>query len=107
MGIYLFNILSLPIYKAIFKSKKVFCALIALQLFFILALRDISVGTDLPTYSAGFEYIRSLSFLDMISKLRFIRVSELIYPFSFESGYVILNWLIAKVGLGFHSLLAI
>lgn len=107
MLIYILNYLSLPIYKIVIKHKKVFCIIVSLQLFLILALRNPILGTDLQIYSKGFQYISRLSFTEMISKLHLIKVADLIYPFSFESGYTVLNWSISRIGLGFQGLLAV
>lgn len=107
MGIYLFNYLSLPLYYVVLRNKKYFCYLVTIQLFLIQAMRDITLGVDLVTYNAGFQYIKGLSFLELMSRLSFIRVARLEYPFSFESGYVVLNWIVAKMGIDFHGFLAI
>lgn len=107
MWVYLLNYFSLPIYKKIIKHKKTFCFIVSLQLFLILSLRNPMLGTDLQIYSKGFQYISGLSFTELISKLHLIKVADLIFPFSFESGYTILNWLLSKVGFGSQGLLAV
>lgn len=104
MGIYFFNILSLPIYKFIIKNKKQLCIVISVQMFLILALRDITVGVDYGVYLDGFEYIRELSLKELLSSIRLIKTAKLVWPFSFESGYVILNWIVGKFGLNFYGL---
>ena len=105
MGIYFLNILSLPIYKYIFKNKKQLCIVISLQMFLILSLRDITLCIDYPNYSAGFEYIKGLSIGELFSSFRLIRTAKLVWPFSYESGYVVLNWLVGKLGLAFTDCL--
>lgn len=107
MLIYVVNYLLLPVYKLVISNKKEFCFIVSLQLFLILALRTPTLGIDLPTYNEGFQYISNLSFIEMIRKLHFIKTADLIYPFSFESGYVVLNWLVSKMGIGFQGLLAV
>jgi len=104
MGIYYFNILSLPIYKFLIKNKKMLCIVISMQMFLILALRNEILGVDYLTYSAGFKYIKGLSFSELLSSCRVIRTAKLVWPFSFESGYVVLNWIVGKIGLEFYGL---
>lgn len=107
MGIYLFNILSIPIYRIFIKDKKFFTIAISFQMFLIMALRDVTIGADLGNYADGFQYISTLGFAELISKLRFIRTADLIYRYSYESGYVVLNWFVAKLGFSFHGFLVI
>ncbi len=107
MGIYIFNILSLPIYKYIFKNKKQLCIVIAFQMFLILALRDDTLGVDYSNYLAGFKYIKNLSITELFSSFRLIKTAKLVHPFSYESAYVALNWIVGKIGLDFHGLLVI
>ncbi len=107
MTIYLLNFLTLPIYRVIFKKRSWFCAAVSFQLFLLLALKSDTLGIDMATYMPGFKYIGSLSFKAMIGRLRFLRTASLVYPFSFESGYVVFNWIVSKLGLGFHGLVVI
>ena len=107
MAIYIINILLIIIYAILIKDKKKFTILVSIQLFLILALRSKYLGVDLVNYNDGFYYIKSLSFTDMISKLHFISTAELKYPFVYESGYVLLNWIISHLGLSFHGFLVI
>lgn len=107
MGIYLFNILSIPIYRFLIKDRKCFIILVSVQMFAIMALRDITIGYDLKNYANGFQYISTLSFTEVLSKLRVIQTADLIYHYSYESGYVILNWIVAKLGCSFHTLLVL
>lgn len=107
MLIYIYNLLSMPIYGLILKNKKTFCYVASFQMFVILALRDVTIGMDLANYYAGYEYIGTLSFNEMISKLHLIKVADLIYPFSYESGYVVINWIISHLGFSFHGFLVI
>lgn len=107
MAIYIINILLIIIYAILIKDKKKFTILVSIQLFLILALRSKYLGVDLNNYNAGFYYIKSLSFIDMISKLNFISTANLIYPFDYESGYVFFNWIISHLGLSFHGFLVI
>ena len=105
MWVYILNFALIVLYGAIFKNKKICIVLSAIQLFLVLALRDPLLGVDNAVYMSGYEYISDLRFTDMISRLHLIKTSELIYPYSFEGGYVLLNWIISAFGIGFHGFL--
>lgn len=107
MWIYIYNFISIPVYQLLVKKKKMCIVMIGIQLFLILAFRDVTVGYDLGMYSNGYEFIKSLSFGDMISRFRVIDTANLPYPFNFESGYMLFNWLVSKVGVSFHGFLVI
>ena len=62
---------------------------------------------DLPTYQTGFEYISGLSFADMAVTLNFFHFADLPHLWGFESGWVVLNWLVSAFGFGFHGLLVV
>ena len=105
MAVYILSFLSLPIYHLLVKDRRKYVMLVTAQLFLILALRAPTLGVDLGNYSGGYAYISSLGFTDMLSRLRLISPAELVYPYSYESGYVVLNWLLGKIGIGFHAFL--
>ncbi len=107
MWIYIVNFVLILIYGFLIKNKKVFVTLASLQLFLILALRDPLLGVDNAVYKAGYEYIAELSFGDMLSRLHLIKTADLIYPFAFEGGYTLINWVTAFFGIGFHGFLII
>lgn len=107
MWIYIFNIITIPIYYKIIKNKKKFVLLVALQLFLMLALSNVSMGIDNGNYSGGYDYISGLSFSDMISNLRWSGLARLVYPFNFENGYMVLNWIVSRFGIGFQGFLTI
>ena len=108
MWIYLLVYLSIPIWNRVFKKNRIaFIAVVATEMFLILALRAPTLGVDLDNYSGGYRYISSLSFVDMIKRLRFVSAADLIPPYSYESGYVLLNWLLSRCGIGFHGFLII
>lgn len=107
MAVYIYNILSLPIYSAVLKSRKRFIILASFQMFLILALRNTQLGVDLGNYSGGFRYIGGLQFGEMLSRLHFFRTAELVYPYDYESGYVVLNWAVSHLGFGFHGFLVV
>ncbi len=108
MWIYLLVYLSIPIWNRVFKKNRIaFIAVVATEMFLILALRAPTLGVDLNNYSGGYRYISSLSFVDMIKRLRFISAANLIPPYSYESGYVLMNWLLSRCGIGFHGFLIV
>jgi len=108
MGLYILNFFSLAIHKIVFeKRERIICVLFALQLFLLLALRSSLLGDDLDNYSAGFEYISTLSFSDLLSRFSFFRMALLEPPFSYESGFVFLNWIVASLGGNFHVFLVV
>ena len=106
MAIYIYNYISMPLYSRIL-NRRIFCILATIQMFLILALRADTVGVDFVTYSAAFDYIAGLGLSDMLSKIRILRTATLPYPFDLESGWMILNWLISHLGLGFRSVIVL
>ena len=67
----------------------------AVLTFFVLVLRSDSMGNDVPVYKAVFESLKNLSFMDAI------RSNHM------EKGYLILNWVVAKVTGSFRVILII
>lgn len=106
MILYIINLLIIPLYGLI-KNKKISVFMISFQLFLFLAFRSIETGVDLINYNGGYEYIASLDFHQLLSRLNLFKVADLVYPYSYESGYVILNWLSSSLGFSFHSFLVI
>ncbi len=107
MWIYLINVITIPIYYKLIKDRKKFVLLVAFQLFLILAMSNISMGIDNGNYSGGYEYIKSLNFSDMVSNLQWSGVARLVYPYNFENGYTVFNWLVSHIGIGFQGFLTI
>ena len=109
MFVYVFNALSLPFYyyisKRVHNSKKLFIILASLQMFLILSLRVDTLGVDLGGYKAAFLHISNYSLTELFSKLHFFKTADIGYQF--ESGYVLLNWIVAKLGFQFHALLVV
>lgn len=106
MGIYIFNLLSMPVYGLI-KNKKVSTFLASLQMFLILALRSNTTGVDLINYIGGYQFIGSMHFGELLSRLHLIKIADLVYPYAYESGYTVLNWIASKLGLSFHGFLVL
>lgn len=107
MLVYILNYISIPIHHALVRNKKQFAILVSMQLFLLLALRAPDLGVDLGNYSAGFEFISSLGLGDLLSRLRLISTANLVYPFDYESGYVVLNWLVSFLGGNFQIFLMV
>ena len=107
MLIYLASIACIPIYHFFIRNRKWFVIVVTVHLFMLLALRDVSLGVDLPNYAGGYSYISSLSFGEVLQRLHLIDTAELIYPYSYESGYVLINWLISAIGFDFHGFLVL
>ena len=106
MIIYIWNYISILLYAKIFK-RRTFCMLVSMQMFLILALRADSVGVDLTTYKEAFDYISTLTYTDVLSRIRILHTALLPHPFDMESGWMILNWLISVLGFNFRILLVI
>ena len=107
MAIYILCFLTLPIYDVLIRDKRKFVTVVTVQLFLVLALRDPTLGMDLVNYSGGYNYISSLGFTDLLSRLRLISTAELVFPYEYESGYVVLNWILGKLGISFHAFLVL
>ena len=104
MLIYLYNLLSMPIYALVLK-KKIFVILAALQMFLILALRADDLGVDLTVYSGAYNFITNLTFFDLLERVRFFQTAILPYPYNMEGGWVVFNWLIAQTGFDFQAVI--
>lgn len=108
MAIYLLLFASVPFWYLIFrKHKKIYVSIIALELFALLAIRSPMLGVDMPNYVGGYEYISKLSFKEMISSLELIFPARLNHLYAYESGYVVLNWVLSHLGINFHGFLII
>lgn len=96
MTVLLTNAVLILAYATLLRGhKKVVVILCGLQLFFVLALRGEFYGTDALYYSNGYAYISSMSLEQMIACLNpnLLNISNLVYPYSYELGWVVLNWL--------------
>lgn len=107
MSIYLISIACIPMYHYFIRNRKWFVIVATIHLFALLALRDVSLGVDLPNYAGGYAYISSLSFSEVLQRLHFVDSADLIYPYSYESGYVLINWIISAIGFDFHGFLVL
>lgn len=108
MYIYILSMAMVPM-LGLLKGKygKLGVVLNGLQLFAILALRDTTMGVDLLNYEGGYAFISTLSFDNLVSRLHIFQVADLVYPYAFESGYCVMNWLCSKLGLSFHGFLVV
>lgn len=105
MAVYLLNYISVPVYDVLIKKKKVLVAVLAIQMFLILSLRADTLGVDLDVYKIHFEHYATMSFGEVIRGFRPIGGSA--HKYGVESGYVLLCWVIGKLGFSFHSFLVI
>ncbi len=105
MAIYLLNFISIPIYALLIKKKRPIIFLLSLQMFLILALRADTLGVDLENYKIFFNAYREMSFGEIIRGFRPIGGSA--HDYGVESGYVLLNWVVAKLGFEFHGFLVV
>ena len=102
MGIYLFNLFSIPLYALFIRSvhicnkkkKELLCWISGIQLFLTSALRSTSVGTDLQNYIPAFKNIGNLSWGEVFT-----------YPW--EWGYVLLNKIVYTLSPNEHWLLVV
>lgn len=107
MWIYILNVILIILYRFFIKDRKTYIIVCSLQCFLLLALRSNTLGPDLQYYNNGYNYISKLDFKSIISSLHIFKAASLIYPFKFESGYVIMNWIISHLGFSYHFLLII
>lgn len=105
MLIYIINYLSIPVYSFLLKDKRKVILLVCAQMFLILAFRSTSLGFDMRNYETYFNEWSQYSFSRMVSGTRIFVGHRL--PWGLESGYVWLNWLCAKAGIGFRGFLAV
>lgn len=106
LSVYILNYLSILLYAKIF-NRRSFCIVASTQLFIILALRADTLGADLQVYASAFEYISRMDVLDMLSRIRLVKNAVLPYPYSLESGWMLLNWFISYIGFNFRTLLVV
>ena len=105
MAIFLLNYISIPIYDLLIKKKRAVLLLVTLQMFLILALRADTLGVDLVDYKIFYEHYQTMTFGEIIRGFRPIGGSAHVY--GVDSGYVLFNWIIGKLGFSFHSFLVI
>ena len=87
-------------------NKRISAVAGSIIMFVVLALRSELYGADALYYLNGYDYISSLTYEQMIESLSTIPLinANLIYPFSFENGWVVLNWVFSALNLGYRSL---
>ena len=105
MAIFLLNYISIPIYDLLIKKKRAILVLVSLQLFLILALRADTLGVDLVDYKVFYEHYRTMPLGEILRGFRVIGGSTHVY--GVDSGYVLFNWIVGKLGFSFHSFLVI
>lgn len=102
MLLYICSFLSVPLYGKLIKSKKILVAIISIQMFLIFALRSELLGVDLISYREYYYSYQSLSFGDI-----FRNFSLIDNKLGFEFGYVLLNWMVGRLGFDFHGFLVV
>lgn len=108
MTILLGNAVSLLFYSVLFRESKKFVVVLGgIQLFLLLALRSEYYGTDAIYYLNGYDYISSMTFDQMLGALNsnLLNTAHLVYPYSYENGWVLLNWLFSAGHLGYRTLM--
>lgn len=96
----------MPLYGLI-KNRKVSIFLMSFQLFLILACRSVKCGMDLLGYIGGYHFISGLTFSNLLQRLHFISTADLVYPYSYESGYTLACWFASWLGFSFHDFLIV
>lgn len=81
----------------VLKKKKLFFALVGIEIFLIYALRDISVGVDIV------RYMRTFNSAAAVPSIRSLIANEI----SRYQGYGMLNFVIAKLGCSYQVFLSI
>jgi hypothetical protein len=108
MTIILGNAVLLFFYSMFFRENRKFVAILGgFQLFLLLALRSEYYGTDALYYVNGYDYISSMTFEQMLGSLNsnLLNTAHLVYPYSYENGWVLLNWLFSASHLGYRALM--
>lgn len=104
MAIWLINYLSIPIWNYFVKNKKIFVSIICFQMFLLMAFFEETLRVDFIGYYEGFNEISTYSFTEMIGKINVFGYPE-IQKLKCESGWMILNWIIARIGFDFQGFL--
>lgn len=106
MYIYILNFLLIPVIHLFCgKRKKMFYIIVTLQLFLLLALRDEGLGVDIANYRSYFYAWKDVPGKELLKNLRYLTDANTVN--GVESGYVLFNWLIAKIGFSFNGYLVI
>lgn len=104
MAVWLLNYISIPVWNYFVKNKKIFVSIICLQMFLLLILFEETLRVDFKGYFNGFNEISTYSFGEMIGKINIFGYPE-IKMLKCESGWMVLNWLVAKLGFDFQGFL--
>lgn len=106
MAVWLLNYISIPIWNYFVKNKKIFVPIICLQMFFIMVLFEETLRVDYIGYYEGFNEISVYSFGEMIGKINIFGYPEIAH-LKCESGWMIMNWIVAKLGFDFQGFLVL
>lgn len=105
MTVLVANAVLILLYSVVFRSnKKIVVGLGALQIFMVLALRADTYGTDAVYYMNGYALVSTFSWNDLLESLSTnpFSTAHLVWPYSFENGWVVLNWVVSRLGLDYH-----
>ena len=108
MYVYYFNAISAVFYRLIFsgsKNTRRFVFVGCLQMFIILSIRADTFGSDARAYIRMYDITNMLSLRDILDNFSFFQTFPL--PPNVESGYVLMNWICAKLGLSYHAYIMI
>ena len=108
MFVYFILALLVPVGFYLFRKNEkrdlIVLSIIFFLFFILLCLRNTFGFLDLPNYYVFFSEIKSESFLSLLKGTHFIKPHS---SWNIESGYVWLNWIIAKAGFGFQGILIV
>ena len=108
MFVYFILALLVPVGFYLFRKNEkrdlIVLSIIFFLFFILLCLRNTFVFLDLPNYYVFFSDIKSESFISLLKGTHFIKPHS---SCNIESGYVWLNWIMAKAGFGFQGILIV
>lgn len=110
MIVLLANSILILLFATIFyRSPKAACFICGLQAFLILAMRSEFYGADALYYYNGYHLISGYSFEGICSVLSSspIKVASLPYPYAYENGWVIVNWLFSHIGFTYRQFIIV
>lgn len=107
MTIYILNALLIPIYSMFIKKKEKLCFLISVQMFLIMAFRHKYLGVDLGGYENTYVDIQKFELADILSQFSLLQTIRINLITSVEFGWVLINWMIGRIGFSYHTLLVL
>lgn len=103
------SLLVLLFAAALNRHPKAACIVCGFQLFLVLAMRSEFYGADALYYYNGYCLISDYSFEEICSLLSPspINVAGLPYPYAYENGWVVVNWVSSFVGLDYRQFMIV